>query len=92
MINTEDEDEKRYGAYPQMGLEETIESGQRHTFYDYDNPFVAPQLPDGVDEQKFTTHYRVWMHTRYVGPVKEVTFTVRRPTSTPAPPTEPIVP
>ncbi len=92
LINMEDEDEKRYGAYPQMGLEETIESGQRHTFYDYDNPFVAPQLPDGVDEQKFTTRYRVWMHTRYVGPVIEVTFTVRRPTSTPAPPTEPTAP
>ena len=38
----------------------------------------APALPDGVGEQSFTSSWRVWMHTRYVGPPVHITFTVRR--------------
>lgn len=78
LANMEDDD-KRYGAYVQIAVKGTVESGERYTFVDYDDPFTAPQLPDGVQEQKLTVRYRTWMHTRYVGPIIEVTFTVRRP-------------
>jgi hypothetical protein len=79
----EESDDKRYGAYVQMAVTGTVASGQRFTFIDRDNPFKAPQLPDGVEEQKFVSKWRVWMYTRYVGPVIEVAFTVRRPPNTP---------
>jgi hypothetical protein len=85
LSNIEESDEKRYGAYVQMPVKGTVESGQRFTFTDTDRPFKAPELPDGVEEQQFTTRYRVWMYTRYVGPIITVTFTVRRPVETPTP-------
>jgi hypothetical protein len=83
LSSIEEGEEKRYGAYVQMEVTGTVESGQRFTFVDTDNPFRAPQLPDGVDEQKFTSRWRVWMYTRYVGPIIEVVFTVRRPSNQP---------
>ncbi len=79
LSNLEVTEEQRYGAYVHMPVKETIQPGEHYVFTDYDNPFLAPQLPDGVQEQKYTTRYRVWMYTRYVGPVIEVTFTVQRP-------------
>jgi hypothetical protein len=81
LANLEENEELRYGAYLQMPVKETVDPGERYAFTDFDQPFRAPPLPEGVQEQKFTTRYRVWMYTRYVGPVIEVTFTVRRPGS-----------
>ncbi|MDQ5826878.1 MAG: hypothetical protein M3441_22110 [Chloroflexota bacterium] len=89
LANLEEDEEKRFGAYVQIAVDKTVESGQRYTFTDYDKPFKAPQLPEGVHEQKFTTRYRVWMYTRYVGPVIEVTLTVRRPAANTASTTPP---
>jgi transcriptional regulator with XRE-family HTH domain len=85
LSSLEEDESKRYGAFEQMAVKGTVESGQRFTFTDHDKPFIAPELPEGVQEQKFTSRWRLWMYTRYVGPIIEVTFTVRRPVVTSLP-------
>lgn len=73
-----DEEADRLGAWMHIPVQGTVLPGVPFIFVDYDNPIVAPDLPDGVEEQTFTLTWRVWMRTRYVGPPIQVTFTVRR--------------
>jgi DNA-binding CsgD family transcriptional regulator len=73
-----DSEEERLGAWVHIPVQGTVLPGVPFTFVDYDNPIVAPDLPEGVEAQTITLTWRVWMRTRYVGPPIEVTFTVRR--------------
>jgi hypothetical protein len=75
--NTDDNDSNLFGAWPLIGVKGTIETGQPYTFTDYDNPFVAPKLPDGIQEKQFISTWRIWMYTRYVGPYIRLVFTVK---------------
>jgi hypothetical protein len=79
LSNVDDSDANLFGAFPLIKVEGVIDPGQPYTFTDYDNPFVAPELAEGEQEKTFTSTWRVWMHTRYVGPPIRITFTVRRP-------------
>lgn len=78
LSNTDDDDQNLFGAYPIIPTKGVVEPGQSFMFTDYDNPFKAPQLLPGEQEKTFTSTWRVWMYTRYVGPTIQVTFTVRR--------------
>jgi hypothetical protein len=75
--NTDDNDSNLFGAWQSIGVKGTVEAGQPYIFTDYDNPFTAPKLPDGVQEKQFVSTWRVWMHTRYVGPYIRLVFTVK---------------
>ena len=82
LSNIDESDDNLFGAWIHMPVKGIIEPGQRFTFTDYDLPFVAPQLAEGEQERTFTSTWRVWMFTRYVGPPIPITFTVRRDAST----------
>lgn len=75
--NTDDNDFNLFGAWQSIGVKGTVEAGQPYIFTDYDNPFTMPKLPDGVQEKQFVSTWRVWMHTRYVGPFIRLVFTVK---------------
>lgn len=77
--NTDADDFNLFNAWPSIGVKGTVEPGEPYLFTDYDNPFIAPQLPAGVQEKQFTSTWRVWMHTRYVGPYIHLVFTVKNP-------------
>lgn len=77
MSNTDGNDFNLFGAWPVVGVKGIVEPGQPYTFTDYDNPFVAPKLPDGVQEEQFVSTWRMWMYTRYVGPYIRLIFTVK---------------
>jgi hypothetical protein len=70
--------ENLFGTWPRIPVRGTIEPGQPFTFTDYDNPITAPALADGEQEGAFTVRWRVWMHTRYAGPVIHMNFSVAR--------------
>ncbi|MBN8581047.1 MAG: hypothetical protein J0L96_10275 [Anaerolineae bacterium] len=78
MSNMDDNDFNLFGAWPVIGVKGAIETGQPYTFTDYDNPFMAPSLPEGIQEKQFISTWRMWMHTRYVGPVIQLVFTVKK--------------
>ncbi len=75
--NTDADDFNLFKAWPSIGVKGIVEPGEPYLFTDYDNPFVAPPLPDGEQEKQFTSTWRVWMHTRYVGPYIRLVFTVK---------------
>lgn len=77
MSNTDDNDFNLFGAWPVIGIKGVVETGQPFTFTDYDNPFVAPKLPEGVQEKEFVSTWRMWMYTRYVGPYIRLIFMVK---------------
>jgi hypothetical protein len=76
LSNTDADDFNLFGAWPIIGVKEVVVQGQPYTFTDFDNPFIAPNLPADVDESQFTSTWRVWMRTRYVGPYIRLVFTV----------------
>jgi ligand-binding sensor domain-containing protein len=76
LSNADASDFNLFGAYPIIPVLDAIEPGQPFTFTDFDNPFLIPDLDDGQQEQTFISSWRVWMHTRYVGPIIRVVFTV----------------
>jgi hypothetical protein len=67
------DDYNLFGAWPIIGVGEVVEPGQPYTFTDYDNPFTVPELEEN-SEEKFTSTWRVWMHTRYAGPYIRMSF------------------
>lgn len=69
----------RFGAWTHMAVKGTVQAGEPFGFADYDNPFVAPPLAAGETERTYTSTWRVWMHTRLVGPPIEISFTVKQP-------------
>lgn len=78
LVNTDEDESLLFGAYEHIAVKGTIEPGQAFIFSAADTPMVAPELPVGVNEQTFTSTWRVWMHTRYVGDPVRIVFTVRR--------------
>lgn len=78
LINTDADEALLFGAYEHIAVKGVVDAGKAFIFSAPDTPMVAPELPDGVSEQVFTSTWRVWMHTRYVGPPVYVTFRVRR--------------
>jgi hypothetical protein len=79
LSNTDEREENLLGAWPVLSVKGTIDPGQPFTFTDYDNPLIVPQLAEGEQERVFTSTWRVWMHTRYVGPSIRIVFTGQRP-------------
>lgn len=78
LSNTDEDDALLFGTHEHIAVKGVIEPGAAFTFREPDLPFIAPQLPDGVAEKTFTSTWRMWMHTRYVGSPIHITFTVRR--------------
>ncbi len=78
LAHTDPDERLRFGAWPHMAVTQVVEPGQPYTFTDYDNPFVAPELPPDRTEQTFTSTWRVWMDNRFVGPPIPIPFTVRQ--------------
>lgn len=76
LSNTDDNDFDLFGAWPVIGVKGIVEPGQPYIFTDYDNPFVAPELSNGMPHQSFVSTWRLWRHTRYVGPLIHLVFTV----------------
>lgn len=83
LSNTDSSDDNLFGAYPLIPVKGIISDTLDFTFTDYDNPFKAPELAPDEEERTFTSTWRVWMFTRYVGPPIQITFTVRRAKVTP---------
>lgn len=82
LSNIDDNDMLLFGAWPLIPVKGTVQAGEPFTFTDYDRLFRAPELNEGETEKSFTSRWRVWMHTRYVGPPIEITFTVRQKANT----------
>lgn len=78
LSNTDEDDSLLFGTHEHMAVKGTIDYGAQFVFREPDLPFIAPPLPDGINERSFTSTWRMWMHTRYVGPPIHITFTVRR--------------
>jgi hypothetical protein len=78
LSNTDKEDSILFGLWEHFKVTGTVDAGQPFKFVDYDNPLKAPQLPDNVQEQIFTSTWRVWRYTRYIGPYIHLTFTVKK--------------
>lgn len=78
LSNTDEDDSLLFGTHEHIAVKGTINYGAQFVFREPNLPFVAPVLPDGINERSFTSSWRMWMHTRYVGPPIHITFTVRR--------------
>lgn len=79
LFNIDENENNLFGAWPAISVKETIDPGEPYLFTDYDNLLVAPQVPNGEQKRIFRNTWRVWMHTRYVGPSISIVFTVHRP-------------
>lgn len=79
LSNVDEKDEMLYGAWHLVPVDGVIESGQSYTFTDFDNPIVTPALSADQEQRTFSNSWRVWMHTRYVGPIIQIVFTVQQP-------------
>jgi hypothetical protein len=79
LVNVDASDDLLFGAFEHITVNGIVQSGAPYTFTMYpDHPFVAPQLPPGVQKQTFTSTWRVWMFGRFAGPPIPITFTVHR--------------
>lgn len=78
--HVDEDDRLRFGAWQHMAVKGTVQAGQPYIFSSNpdENTFTAPQLAEGELERTFTSTWRVWMRTKYVGPPIRITFTVRR--------------
>ena len=84
LANIDADESMLYGAWKHIPVTGSIESGQEFTFIDYDNPFTAPAL-DGEKSKTFFSDWRVWMHTRMIGPTIRISFTVKSDSITSSP-------
>jgi len=75
LSNLVDTEEERFGAYELMPVKGTIESGQPFTFTSYDDPLSLPTVK-ATEPFTITSSWRVWMHTRYAGPVLDIAIPV----------------
>jgi hypothetical protein len=66
-----------FGIHPHISVTGNVEPGQPYIFLDQNMPIVAPQLTGNDKEKTYSVKYRVWMHTRYTGPIITINFTVR---------------
>jgi hypothetical protein len=79
LVHVDQDEFYRFGAHTHMKVTGTVQPGEPFVFTDRNTLFRAPELAPGEEEKTFTSTWRVWMHTRFVGPPIEVTFTVRNP-------------
>lgn len=79
LSNMAERDADLYGAYEHIAVRGISEPGQPYTFTDFDSLLKAPDLTAGAQEETFISTWRMWMHTRYVGPTIHLVFKVRRP-------------
>ncbi len=79
LSNTDADDANLFGRWARIKVLGTVEPGSPFQFADYDNLFTAPQLPENVQEQEFSSSWRVWRHNRYIGPNIRLEFTVKQP-------------
>ncbi len=77
LSNTDEDDFSLFGAHSLIQVKEVVDPGQHYTFVDYDKPFQAPLLDKDEKERTFVSTWRIWSHTRYVGPSIRLVFTVR---------------
>ena len=77
LVNIDADDANLFGRWPRTPVLDTVDPGEPFEFVDYDNLFTAPELPEGVQEQAFTSTWRVWRHNRFAGPAIRITFTVK---------------
>ncbi|NLF49792.1 MAG: hypothetical protein GX577_01520 [Leptolinea sp.] len=75
LVNIDADETMRFGTWTHIPALGAVESGQEFTFMDTNNPFVAPELLD-QRSARFQSTWRIWMHTRMIGPVIRITFTV----------------
>lgn len=78
LSNIDENETNLMGGWPLVPVKGKTEPGQPYTFINYDTVFTVPELADGELEHTFVNSWRVWMHTRYVGPVIRLSFTVRQ--------------
>ncbi len=75
LVNIDADETMRFGAWTHIPVLGSIESGQEFTFIDTNNPFVVPELV-GLNSATYQSTWRTWMHTRMIGPVIRITFTI----------------
>ena len=76
LSNTDESDDLLFQAHWLAEVTDTIVAGQSFVFTE-DEPFVMPNLPNGSNEHEFVSTWRVWMHTKYVGPFIRFVFNVK---------------
>ncbi len=76
LINIDADETRLFGSFPRIPVSGSIESGQNYTFFDTNNPYVVPELEDSPTNT-FTSTWRMWMHTRLIGPNIRISFTVK---------------
>lgn len=79
LVNTDADKANLFGRWERIKVLGTVDQGEPFEFADYDNLFTAPRLPENVQEQTYTSTWRVWRHNRFVGPAIRITFTVKQP-------------
>ncbi len=65
-----------YGAYIKIPADGVTESGQTFVFSNRNNLIGAPEIPAGSEQETFSIPWRIWMNTRYTGPVINIEFAV----------------
>jgi len=76
LINIDADETRLFGTFPRIPVSGSVDSGQNFTFFDTNNPFVVPALED-TTSNTFTSTWRMWMHTRLIGPNIRISFTVK---------------
>jgi frataxin-like iron-binding protein CyaY len=79
LVHIDADESNRFGAWQHIPAKDIVRAGEPFIFTDHDRLFVAPQLGEGETEKTFTSTWRVWMNTRFVGPPIQITFTVKKP-------------
>ena len=75
LSNLADDETTRFGAYSLMPVKGTIESGQPFIFTSYDDPLRIPEITDS-QSLTISSSWRVWMHTRYTGPILDIVIQI----------------
>lgn len=72
----EESDANLFGAFTHITVKGTTAAGQTYTFTDYDSPMIVPET--STPSQEFSSTWRVWLHTRYAGPLILLRFVVHK--------------
>jgi|GEM_PF-1549568 len=78
LSNIADTDDQLYGTWTHIAVKGVVEPNQSFTFTDYENLLRVPRLAEGETERTFSSTWRVWMHTRYVGPYVQIVGRVQK--------------
>ncbi len=82
LFYTGSSDANLFQAHPTILVKGVVDPGDTYTFFDYENPLIAPQ-----EAGTYRSTWRVWQDRRYVGEEIIIEFTVSTsvPTLTPLP-------